>query len=160
MWDDSFVYFAAEINDVIPLVNKRQGADIWNGDAVEIVMSTDPGADARREAFDRRDYQIGLGAGDGKTNKPTIWNWQRRRTPAGSEIAVKPKTSPQGYVIEAKIPWEFFGSTFKPSAGTAIGFDIAFDDADSTGEREKQFIWNGDYYFYKDPSVWGILELK
>jgi hypothetical protein len=64
-----------------------------------------------------------------------------------------------GYVIEAKIPWEFFGA-FRPKSGARVGFDVALDDADQTGEREKQFIWNGDYCFYKDPSVWGILEFK
>lgn len=156
MWDDSFIYFAAQINDVIPLVNTKKGSEIWNGDAIEIVMTTDPGADPKRTSFARKDYQIGLGTGDGKANKPTIWNWQRRRSPTGSEISVKKRR--EGYILEAKIPWEFFGAAFRPTPGTTIGFDIAFDDADKTGEREKQFIWNGDFDFYQDPSVWGILE--
>jgi hypothetical protein len=72
---------------------------------------------------------------------------------------VKKVDKPLGYIIEAKIPWEFFG-TFVPQSGTKVGFDVALDDADQTGEREKQFIWNGDFYFYKDPSVWGVLEFK
>ncbi|MBU0672772.1 MAG: hypothetical protein KJ732_07090 [Candidatus Margulisbacteria bacterium] len=63
-------------------------------------------------------------------------------------------------MLEAKIPWEFFKGQFIPASGKAVSFDIAFDDADQSGERERQFIWNGDYYFYKDPSVWGVLEFK
>jgi len=63
-------------------------------------------------------------------------------------------------VLEANIPWKFFRIKFVPKPGVKLGFDIAFDDADKTGERERQMIWNGDYYFYKDPSVWGILELQ
>ena len=148
MWDEQNLYLAAEITDKIPLVNKKERQDIWNGDAIEVVLG-----------FERGDYQIGFGTGDGKTNKPAIWNWQRRRSPTGSEISVKKADKPLGYVLEAKIPWSFFGA-FVPSAGTRVGFDIAFDDADLTGERERQFIWNGDFYFYKDPSVWGILEFK
>jgi beta-mannanase len=159
MWDDANLYVAAEVTDKIPFVNKKTNQDIWNGDAIEIVMSTDPGANPKRESFERGDYQIGLSTGDGKDNKPIVWNWQRRRIPNGSEISVKRVDKGLGYILEAKIPWSFFIG-FTPSAGTKLGFDVALDDADYTGEREKQFIWNGDFYFYKDPSVWGILELK
>ncbi|MBN2058699.1 MAG: hypothetical protein JW782_07870, partial [Candidatus Saganbacteria bacterium] len=154
------LYFAADITDKIPLVNKQQKQDIWNGDAIEVVISVDPGAESDRKRFGRKDYQIGLSTGNGADNKPIIWNWQRRRMPDGSQIAVKKKAKPLGYALEAKIPWEFFRGQDAPKQGMKLGFDIAFDDADSTGQRERQMIWNGDYMFYKDPSVWGVLELK
>src|SRR3989339_628502 len=155
-YDSKYFYLAAKVNDIIPLVNKKERQDIWNGDAVELVISTDPGASANRESFGRSDYQIGFGTGDGGAIKPTIWSWQRRRTPNGSEIIVK--KADKGYILEAKVPWEFFPNGFVPGSGTRVGFDIALDDADKSGEREKQLIWNGDFYFYKDPSVWGWLQ--
>ncbi|MDI6731880.1 MAG: sugar-binding protein [Candidatus Margulisbacteria bacterium] len=148
-WDENFLYIAADVTDKIPLVNSKERSDIWNGDAIEMVLGLDGGAD----------YQIGFGTGDGKGNPPTIWNWQRRRTPEGSEIKVIKKDA-KGYLLEAKLPWAFFRGKFTPTKGAKIGFDIAIDDADYTGERERQFIWNGDYYFYRDPSVWGTLEFK
>jgi beta-mannanase len=159
MYDKEFLYVAADVTDKLPLMNKRERGDIWNGDAIELVFSTDPGANRSRDSFDRTDFQVGFGTGDGKGVKPSIWNWQRRRSPTGSEIFVKRADKPLGYILEAKIPWSFFGS-FVPSAGTKVGFDVAIDDADRSGERERQLIWNGDYYFYKDPSVWGTLEFK
>jgi beta-mannanase len=159
MWDATNLYLAAKIADVSPLINKKQRQDIWNGDGIEIVISTDPSADKKRTTFLSSDYQIGFSTGDGQDNPPTIWNWQRRRTPAGSEIVVKKTSQPDGYSLEAKIPWAFFRG-YAPTAGVKVGFDIAFDDADKSGERERQFIWNGDYLFYLDPSVWGVLEFK
>jgi Carbohydrate family 9 binding domain-like/Glycosyl hydrolase family 26 len=160
MWDDENIYLAAVIEDKIPLVNKQKKQNIWNGDAIEVVLSVDPKADPKRTRFKKGDYQIGFSTGDGKSNPAIIWNWQRRRIPAGSEIIVKKTRKPLGYVLEAKIPWEFFRLKSAPAKGTKLGFDIAFDDADYSGVRERQFIWNGDFNFYKDPSVWGILELK
>ena len=158
MWDENNLYLAAVITDKIPMVNKQEKQNIWNGDALEVVLGLDPNASSDRTKFGRKDYQIGLSTGDGKVNSPTIWSWQRRRVPDGSEIEVK--QAGNGYILEAKIPWEFFRANFVPASGKTIGFDIAFDDADKTGKRERQFIWSGDYLFYKDPSVWGTLKLK
>ena len=159
MWDAENIYFAVEVDDKIPLINDNKRANIWDGDCIEIVLGF-KSKNKDRTHFTSGDYQIGLGTGNNKGNEPTIWNWQRRRVPAGSDIAVVEVSNPQGYVIEAKITWKFFRLKAAPAPGNQFGFDIAFDDADYTGEREKQFIWNGDYYFYKDPSVWGILEIK
>jgi hypothetical protein len=160
MWDNDYLYLAAMVNDMDPMVNKQTKQNIWNGDAIEVVIGLDPKAKKDRTRFWRKDYQIGLGTGDGKGNQPTIWNWQRRRVPEGSEIAVKKMPDGKGYVLESKIPWKFFKAKFVPAKGKKVDFDIAFDDADKTGKRERQFIWNGDFMFYKDPSVWGTLELK
>ena len=160
MWDETNLYLAAEITDNYPLSNKQQNQNVWNGDALEMVLGLDPAADPTRTSFGRKDYQIGFSTGDGKDNLPIIWNWQRRRIPEGGEIVAKKKSQPFGYVLEAKVPWSFFKAKVVPASGLKLGFDIAFDDADKAGVRERQFIWNGDYYFYKDPSVWDILELE
>ncbi|MBU0502286.1 MAG: hypothetical protein KJ811_03455 [Candidatus Margulisbacteria bacterium] len=160
MWDETYFYVAAKIVDSTPLINTQQKHNVWNGDAIEIVLGLSQKADPKRVAFTSGDYQLGFGTGDGKSNLPSIWSWQLRRNPEDSEIKVVKTAEPLGYILEAKIPWEFFKGKFVPAKGSKIGFDIAFDDADQRGERQKQFIWNGDYYFYKDPSVWGILELK
>lgn len=160
MWDSENLYLAAEITDHIPMVNKNLKQNIWDGDCIEMVLGFDPSANKDRDSFGRGDYQLGFGTGDGKGREAAIWSWQRNRTPSGSEIKVKKTNDPEGYVLEAKVPWAFFRGVDVPSSGSKLGFDIAFDDADATQEREKQFIWNGDYMFYRDPSVWGSLVLK
>ncbi len=153
-WDENNLYIGAKVNDNKPLTNKRRRGDIWNGDAIELVMSTKPGADNKRDEVGDADFQIGFGTGDGKQNAPSIWIWQKRAQPKDAQIMVK-KTS-TGYILEAMVPWSSF-TDYRPRANDTVGFDIALDDADKD-ERKAQLIWNGDYAFYKDPSVWGRLQ--
>jgi beta-mannanase len=144
MWDAQYLYVYAKVIDNMPLTNSKTKGEIWNGDGIEICM---PG------------YQIGLGAGDGRANKPSIWIWQKNKASAGGQIFTKKLTAqPSGYIIEAKIPWKEIGF-FDPSKGK-VDFDIAVDDADTTWQRETQLVWSGDYLFYKDPDVWGELRLS
>jgi len=153
-WDEDNLYIGAKVNDNVPLVNQKIRGDIWNGDGIEFVISTKPGDNPKRESFSSTDFQIGLGAGDGKLNKPSIWIWQKYSSPKGSRIVTK-KTS-TGYNLEAMIPWKSF-TKYTPRSGDKVGFDIALDDAD-TATRKCQLIWNGDFAFYRDPGVWGELK--
>jgi len=144
MWDNSSLYMYAKITDNFPLVNSKTNGDIWNGDAIEVTV---PG------------YQIGLSTGDGRANKPVIWIWQKKRLSTNGEISAMKTVNPSGYILEAKIPWKEIGSVAPRSVGS-IPFDIAIDDADQTWERKQQFVWSGDYLFYKDPDIWGTLKFE
>ena len=155
-WDVRNLYIAADITDNFPITNSKSGPDIWNGDSIEMVIGLDKNANPGRNKFGKKDFQIGLGAGDDDLVRPSIWNWTSKKSPKGSEIDVKRNRSPKGYTLEAKIPWASLTS-FSPYPGIAIGFDCAIDDSDSEN-REKQMVWNGDYSFYKDPGVWGRME--
>jgi hypothetical protein len=141
MWDKEFIYLYAKVTDNFPMVNSKTKGDIWNGDAIEMVIPN---------------YQIGFGTGDGMANKPSVWIWQKNRNSSG-QITVAKSFDPTGYILEAKIPWSEI-ATIAPNAGDTMAFDIAVDDADQTWERKCQFIWSGDYLYYKDPDVWGVLK--
>jgi beta-mannanase len=143
MWDREFMYLYAKVTDNFPMVNSRTKGDIWNGDAIEMVIPN---------------YQIGFGTGDGMANKPSIWIWQKNRNSSG-KIMVKKSFDPTGYVLEAKVPWSEI-ATIAPKTGDTMAFDIAVDDADQTWERKIQFVWSGDYLYYKDPDVWGVLKFE
>jgi hypothetical protein len=155
-WDNSNLYIAADVNDDAPLKNSKTKNNIWNGDAIELTIGLNPSADPGRDSFVKGDKQIGLGTGDGSKVKPSVWDWTSARAPQGSRIAVKKR--PGGYTLEANIPWASIGS-LTPAAGMRLGFDCAIDDSDNGKSRTKQIVWNGDYMFYKDPGVWGVLEL-
>lgn len=154
-WDENNLYFAADINDDKPFNNSKKNGDIWNGDAVEIVLGAREGLDKNRANMETQDFQIGVSAGNNKNVPASIWIWKNNSPAEGAKIFVKPRA--KGYIIEASIPWSNLGG-FKPRNGAKIGFDCALDDADSSAGRQVQMVWNGDFLFYKDPGVWGELE--
>lgn len=154
MWDEKNLYIACSVTDNDPLANIQDGENIWNGDALEVALTIDPKANPERTTYTKKDFQIGLGTGDGQKKQPSIWNWNPNYDAVKAGAIVVKKTA-TGYILTAKLPWSYFGE-FVPQAGTSIGFNMALDDGAASGERTTQLVWNGDYFFYKDPSVWGI----
>lgn len=159
-WDNEALYFKAEISDDIPASNNKSAGDIWNGDNIEICLGLDSAADPAREFFNSSDFQIGFSTGSADAGvEPGIWAWGSiGGTPAGAENQLT--MTDQGYIIEGKIPWASLKADFTAEAGLELGLDFAVDDADASGDRENQTIWNGDSSFYSNPSQWGILVLQ
>ncbi len=156
LWDDESLFIAAKITDDTPFDNSKEGPDIWDGDALEVMLGMDDKADPDRMFFTKSDYQIGLSTGNGKDIKPCEWVWRRDDYQSGIEVVSKPWD--KGYIIEARIPFAVLGG-FKPETGRKFDFDIAVDDAD-THRRELQFAWTGATNLYSDPSQWGIAVLE
>jgi hypothetical protein len=155
------LFVRAEIADDYPLHNGKTGADIWNGDCIELCISLDKDADPEREFFGSKDFQIGLSPGKPDQGiKPSIWAWgSLAKSPDGAVIDVQ-KTA-AGYLIQAIIPWASLVPDFVPQKGWELGFDFAIDDADqSSNDRQSQNIWCGDGNFYANPAQWGILTLE
>ena len=156
LWDDENLYMAARVIDDVPFDNGKEGPDIWDGDALEVLLGMDEKADPARIYFGKGDYQIGLSPGNNKGIKPGEWVWRRDDYQSGIKVASKPWE--KGYIIEARIPFEVLGG-FKPEAGKKFSFDIAVDDSDK-GKRDAQMVWTGTKEFYSDPSQWGVAVLS
>lgn len=156
LWDDENLYVAAKVTDDASLDNSKEGPDIWDGDALEVLLGMDGKADPGRIYFGKGDYQIGLSPGNNKDIKPNEWIWRRDDYNGGIEVASKPQE--KGYAIEAKIPFKILGG-FKPEVGKKFDFDIAVDDSDK-GKRDAQMAWTGTKEFYSDPSQWGAAVLS
>jgi hypothetical protein len=157
-WDAERLYIRAEIKDKYPLTNGQKNDGIWNGDCLEVCISTDPKADPARTKFTSTDWQIGFAPEDQAKGLPArSWEWSKLRSAVpGAEVSSAPMDG--GYTLEASLPWTALKG-FAAKEGMVLGFDFAVDDAGANGQRSFQWIWNGSNQFYNSPVQWGTLTL-
>ena len=133
LWDDRALYAAFDVTDAALLANQG-GADgeVWNGDAVELMLHVGPRADALGPS----DFHVLVSfRGDVTDERGSAAGWQR-----SWNLSVRPAvaTRPGGYTVEMAIPWADLGLA-TPSAGTTFGIDLANDDLDAAGGWPKAF---------------------
>ena len=131
-WDDSAFYFAVQVVDDV-FVQNYTGAQINNGDSVTLVFDTDLEVDFNIPFYNSDDFHIDFSPGNFAGLKPEAFIYFPSRNPMGIEIASK-RTS-NGYIIEAKIPWENFVNFFAEDMDV-IGFTASIFDTDHLESTE------------------------
>lgn len=148
--DNTHLYVNATILDDTPLQNSKEGDKIWDGDAIEIAISTNDEAPVGRNFFMSTDKHIGIKA----CAEPSVWDWRKKRGLDACEVNINKNDS--GYTLSAKIPLEELDidDDFKDRA--IHGLEIAIDQGDSES-RKRQIRWNSADVegFHKNPSLWG-----
>lgn len=152
--DSDFLYLAAIVKDESPLKNDKKGKDLWNGDAIEIALSSNPESPKKRKSFLFSDYHIVISA----SSNPVVWDFKNSKE---INAEIKTKQTSTGYVLEAKIPLSEIGSSAFIN-DQVYGLEIAVDVGNTSGNREIQHRWNSGSRdgFYKDPSLWGEMIFK
>lgn len=153
-YDANNLYLAFNINDASPLINTKQGKDIWDGDALEIAFGSNPSANPKRKFYLLSDVQIGIRMNE----NPIIWNW-KTNTPIENGHVKTTKTD-KGYLVEIQLPiQQICGKELNASA--IHGFEIGIDQGDEKGKRTHQDRWNNPSAdgFNTNPSLWGQLKL-
>lgn len=127
-YDKHYLYVGAKVRDDA----HRQsyfGRDLWRGDHLMLVVDyprqTGPNTDLAKV------FRIGLSPGDFEKSNPEAHIW----SPAGADasaIKVAAVKTPDGYNLEAAIPWETL--KIKPEAGTEFGFDLLLGDSDGNDQ--------------------------
>lgn len=153
-YDANNLYLAFNINDASPLINIKQGKNIWDGDALEIAFGSNPSANPKRKFYLLSDVQIGIRMNE----NPIIWNW-KTNTPIENGHVKTTKTD-KGYLVEIQLPiQQICGKELNASA--IYGFEIGIDQGDEKGKRTHQDRWNNPSAdgFNTNPSLWGQLKL-
>jgi len=139
LWDDRFLYLAAEVTDDV-FVNSKCDEHIWSGDGLQMLV--DPYRD-QPEKLGRYDYFAGVG-----TKGPQVWRSlsAQARLPSGlaSEIQfIGKRTNPANGAMtyEMAIPWSSL-APFTPTPGRNLGLGLIVNEDDGPG-RTSFIGWFG-----------------
>lgn len=153
--NEDFLMIGGVIHDDTPLVNTREGKDIWNGDAIEIAFSTRSGLNPKRAIFYADDRHVGI-----RMNaNPQVWDWTRSQA-VNAEVKTS-RVSGSIYSFECKIAWKELGvEPWKEGGDYAL--EVALDVADSESVRQTQARWNSidREGFHTTPALWGRIFFK
>jgi len=150
-----FLFIGGVVFDDTPMVNTREGKDIWNGDAIEVAFSTRSGLNPKRSIFYADDRHLGLRM----SASPQIWDWTRSQ-----RVQAEVKTfrvSDTIYSFECKIPWKELA--VEPwQEGGEYALELAVDVADKESVRQSQLRWNSidKEGFHTTPALWGKLYIQ
>lgn len=147
-WDAEYLYLAADVCDD-RLSQATGGAEIWQGDTLELFFNTYP----RQQRTDGYWQQAIV---------PPLKPEARLRATGppkdfdGVEGATQMRAG--GYTLECRIPWKNLAG-FTPANGTALGFQVYLDDRDGTG-RKTQLLWYPSAISFAQPTHTNILLLR
>jgi len=140
LWDDQYLYFAAEVTDDVHH-DSGLGGGMYHGDGFQ--MAFDPLDDTLIPGYDGNDVEFGVGAADGRA---AAYGWVGGKTGISGEIAsdVMPiahrrdEDAKRG-TWEAAIPWKML-APFAPSTGGRMGFNIIFNENDGDDEGRRGWV--------------------
>ncbi len=146
LWDDSCIYLLAEVTDDIKVDDSPTP---YNDDIVEFYFDTNY---SHKTSYDSGDVQFSFLWNDGK-NIVTIPSDH-----STEGIAYSYSDTPDGYIIEAKIPWETINGIPR---NKKMGFDFMINDDDDGGDRDAKMAWNApEDQAWQDASLFGTVLLK
>jgi hypothetical protein len=158
-WDDNYLYLAIKVRDA-HFVQTTTGANLFNGDSLELLLDTQLAEDYASARLSDDDFQLGLSPGrpkPGSGQESYLWapNYL-----AGEQKSIEIESRWENgiYRAEVAIPWKVF--EMKPEAGRHYGFGLSVSDNDNgDGSVQQSMISNLPDRNPGDPTTWGDLLL-
>jgi hypothetical protein len=154
-WDNQHLYVEALLADAEMPQNGQTGANLWNGDALEVALAAQPELSSRpRGRFLFSDIHLGIGLGE---KAEAIDFRTQQSVPVQREITALPQG---GYRVTATIRWSDLAREPWRLAGRYL-LEMARDQGDARARRE-QLRWNSTDQegFHQSPALWGELLFK
>ncbi len=167
-WDAEYIYLAIMVEDDIFVQETSGGANLYQGDSIEMLIDTNLKGDYCDTEIDGDDYQLGISPGflqDPTQRLPSAYLWWPSSI-AGPKVvdiaaAFTVAPDPAGYIIEARFPWAMFGNPAH-LGGEYYGWALSVSDNDhaATAHQDgmistapKRKVWN-------NPTLWGTLQIE
>ncbi|HUN23180.1 MAG TPA: sugar-binding protein [Anaerolineales bacterium] len=160
-WDEQALYFAIRVQDNT-LLPAKEGADLWSGDLLELLLDLNLDADRESLLPNEDDWQIGWVASESGQFGLGRLGWvalpSNLRGTSG-DLSIYFNVLPAGYEAEFAIPWSLSGHNPQPQQH--LGFVLSYFDQDSTEQSQPQSLvsTNRQRNLY-DTSTWGRLILN
>lgn len=138
VWDENFLYFYLKAIDD-SLVARKTGKNIWMDDTLELFI--DPHGDGLYWK-NLEDFQLGFSL-HSVDNTVATWSWFQDEDPSlKGEVEAQGYAHETGYLIEARISWNYLG--IRPKPGMTLNLSPAFHDldADRTDGKLEWFFRN------------------
>lgn len=136
-WDDDHLYVACHVVDDV-FAQDQSAVEVWRGDHVMLTV------DFIRSGDMQNVWQLGLspgnlgGAGEaGPEIKPELVIWEPQGNSIEGGIVLAQRT-PEGYDIEAAVPWAIFG--IKGTQFMTFGLQLGFSDCDVTPTTQEKVV--------------------
>lgn len=151
-WDDKMLYIVVQVADD-KLIQEWQEDALYNGDHVEIWFDNDLTGDFDVAKANSDDFQIGISPGNFKEFKPSMYCWLPKTKKGNIKDAeVSAKRTNDGYILEAKIPFQFLGIEPKPEK--MLGLTVLISDTDEKENPQKCMIGTSSKYEWGNPTTW------
>jgi hypothetical protein len=153
-YDDQYLYLSAIVQNTAGIVNDNSGMSLWDGDCIELFLSTDS-TTFHRDRISKGDYHIGFTPGSGAGNA-RMFCFNKEETIGGGRISAR--STGHGYILEACIPLTYFeGLEIGP--GKTTRFNLALDGGGSaSGNRRLQLDLTGNPQSWQNLSLWGDIQ--
>ncbi|NUP98367.1 MAG: hypothetical protein HUU35_00790 [Armatimonadetes bacterium] len=143
-WRSDGLYVAARVVDDVVQQSQR-GASLWRGDHLELYLDAAPDLEPARREFGEGQFQLAFSPGNFQKSGDALQDTApeayvyRPRATAATGVVVAAQRTPQGYDIEALVPWALLGVT-DASAGRPLKVDLCLSDSDSPEARQEALM--------------------
>ena len=145
-WDENYLYLAVRVYDESIKSDSENPED---DDSVEFYIDAD---NSRQASY------------DGKNDYRMIFAWGRKQVildpklpqTISPDLTYELKTTADGYVLEAKIPWKMLGVNI--GVKSRVGIEVQVNDDDDGGSREQKISWLArEDKAMTDPRLFGVV---
>ena len=149
-YDSRYLYIAAVVQKKTSVVCPPEKLSLWNGDCVELFLSTNPMA-ANHSRLTLGDYHLGFSPGTSCGN-PQIYCFNKNEDVGGSRIIAR--ATKNGYLMESCVPLTFFKG-LELGSGKLASLNVILDEGGSVGgNRMVELDYSNDLNSWEKPSTW------